>query len=147
VLRSASICAGTALFALVGCGGASKLKSAASAPAQPGRAETVIAVPTGGPTTLQVPPPPAVLRAGGRQLADFTLGAVVTAQSGCLACHAIGGQGNRGPGPNLTQVGSRLSTPRIERALIQPTEPMPSFKHLPRAKLRALVVFLALLRR
>jgi hypothetical protein len=44
-------------------------------------------------------------------------------------------------------VGSTLSPARIERALINPTEPMPSFKHLPPAKLRALVVFLSLLQR
>jgi ubiquinol-cytochrome c reductase cytochrome b subunit/menaquinol-cytochrome c reductase cytochrome b/c subunit len=86
------------------------------------------------------------MRTGGTRLAEFRLGGAVVAQSGCLACHRIGENGNRGPGPNLTHVGSRLSAARIARAIIQPTAPMPSFKHLPRAKFQALVVFLSLLR-
>lgn len=100
----------------------------------------------GGPAELSIQPPPAVARAGGTRLAEFKLGGTVVAQSGCLACHRLGESGNRGPGPDLTDVGSRLSPARIEWAIINPTEPMPSFKHLPRAKLQALVVFLSLLR-
>jgi mono/diheme cytochrome c family protein len=101
---------------------------------------------SGGPAELSIQPPPAVARAGGTQLAEFKLGGAVVAQSGCLACHRLGENGNRGPGPDLTYVGSRLSPARVERAIINPTEPMPSFKHLPTAKLKALVLFLSLLR-
>ena len=68
------------------------------------------------------------------------------AQTGCLACHRIGETGNKGPGPDLTRVGSTLSSRKIERAILSPTAPMPSFRLLPKAKLRALVTFLSLLR-
>jgi len=40
-----------------------------------------------------------------------------------------------------------LSRTRIKRALVRPTEPMPSFKRLRRAKFRDIVVFLSRLRR
>lgn len=102
---------------------------------------------SGSPLTLSIAPPPAALRAGGRLLSEFQLGRTVATQSGCLACHRIGEDGNRGPGRDLTYVGSRLSPGEIERALIHPAAPMPSFKKLPKAKLRALVTFLSLLRR
>jgi cytochrome c2 len=91
--------------------------------------------------------PPAVKRAGGRELAEFKLGRTVMAQSGCLACHRIGSDGNRGPGRSLTDVGSVLSRHGIEHALIDPSAPMPSFKHLPAAKFKALVEFLSELRK
>jgi hypothetical protein len=68
-------------------------------------------------------------------------------ESGYLACHRIVREGNSGPDPGLTQVGSALSTPRIEQAIITPNEPMPPFRRLPKAKLDALVEFLSLLRR
>lgn len=48
--------------------------------------------------------------------------------------------------PESRSGGSTLSTRRIERALIDPSEPMPSFTHLPKGKFRALVRFLSLLR-
>jgi hypothetical protein len=100
----------------------------------------------GGPTTIPVEPPSAVVRADGRQLAGFYFGRAVTAQSGCLACHRIGGTGNKGPGADLTHVGARLPAPAIERAIVHATAPMPSFRYLPEAKLRAVVTFLSLLR-
>jgi mono/diheme cytochrome c family protein len=102
---------------------------------------------SGGPTELAIEPPSAVALAGGAELAEFKLGRLVTAQSGCLACHRIGNNGNRGPGPDLTRVGSRLSPREIERGLISPQAPMPSFRRLPRAEFKAIVQFLALLRR
>ncbi|MFI4992086.1 MAG: c-type cytochrome [Solirubrobacterales bacterium] len=100
----------------------------------------------GSPTLITVSPPPAVVHAGGRQLAEFEQGRMVTAQSGCLACHRIGQTGNHGPGPNLTHIGSKLSGHSIEHALIDPTAPMPSFKNLPPAKFKAVVEFLSELR-
>jgi ubiquinol-cytochrome c reductase cytochrome b subunit/menaquinol-cytochrome c reductase cytochrome b/c subunit len=101
----------------------------------------------GGPAAIDVQAPPAIRAAGGKRLAEFRLGRVVAAQSGCLACHKIGDNGNRGPGPNLTRVGERLSRTRIEHALRRPAAPMPSFRNLPPAKLKAVVTFLSLLRR
>lgn len=100
----------------------------------------------GGPTLITASPPPAVVHAGGHQLAEFEQGRMVTAQSGCLACHRIGQSGNHGPGPNLTHIGAKLSKHGIEHALINPTAPMPSFEHLPAAKFKAVVTFLRDLR-
>jgi hypothetical protein len=99
-----------------------------------------------GETAIAVEPPPTVAHGGGTKLSQFYAGRSVTAQSGCLACHRIGEAGNAGPGPDLTGVGSRLPPAGIERTLTNPTAPMPSFRNLPKAKLRALVTFLSLLR-
>ncbi len=111
----------------------------------PGDRGPVLLAP-GGPTLIPVSPPPTVVHAGGRKLAEFEQGRMVLAQSGCLACHRIGQNGNHGPGPGLTHIGSKLSPQRIEHALIDPSAPMPSFKHLPAAKLKAVVEFLSELR-
>jgi menaquinol-cytochrome c reductase cytochrome b/c subunit len=101
----------------------------------------------GRPTELTVEAPPAAVRAGGERLAEFKIGRTVAAQSGCLACHRIGDAGNSGPGPDLTHVGSLLTSAGITRAILNPTAPMPSFSRTPAAKLHALVIFLSLLRR
>jgi ubiquinol-cytochrome c reductase cytochrome b subunit/menaquinol-cytochrome c reductase cytochrome b/c subunit len=73
----------------------------------------------------------------------FKRGELVVGQSGCLACHVIGDNGNNGPGPNLTTVGSRLPTQAIASTLINPTPPMPSFKNLPKQKFADVVGFLS----
>jgi hypothetical protein len=96
-----------------------------------------------GPPQQLVPVPPAVKNAGGGELREFDAGMKVVAQSGCLACHRIGDQGNSGPGPDLTHIGSTLSEDQIEHAIIYPTAPMPSFKNLPAVKLKDVVDFLA----
>jgi hypothetical protein len=98
-----------------------------------------------GQPALPIQPPRFVERAGGRPLAEFYLGRAVVEQSGCLACHRIGGQGAGEPGPALTHVGSTMPRRSIERVLIDAEPPMPSFSQLPRAKFRALVRFLSLL--
>jgi quinol-cytochrome oxidoreductase complex cytochrome b subunit len=74
---------------------------------------------------------------------QFKAGEQVAAQSGCLACHTFGNNGNSGPGPNLTHIGAKLPRAGIERTLINPTAPMPSFKDLPPKKFNDLVNFLA----
>ena len=79
----------------------------------------------------------------GASLAQYNAGKLVAAQSGCLACHKLGDNGNDGPGPPLTDVGSRVPKQAIARTLINPTAPMPSFKDLPPAKFNALVAFLS----
>ena len=60
-------------------------------------------------------------------VAQFDRGKQVVAQSGCLACHKIGENGNAGPGPELTEIASRLPGQAIARTLVNPTAPMPSF--------------------
>ena len=77
---------------------------------------------------------------------QYEPGKLVAAQSGCLACHKIGENGNDGPGPNLTDIGSKLFPAAIERTLDNPTAPMPSFRNMPPEKKKALVAFLAQLK-
>ena len=76
----------------------------------------------------------------------YEAGKLVVAQSGCLACHKIGENGNDGPGPHLTDVGDKLDKGGIRRTLENPTAPMPSFAGLPEDKKAALVDFLAYLK-
>jgi menaquinol-cytochrome c reductase cytochrome b/c subunit len=78
--------------------------------------------------------------------AEYEPGKLVTAQSGCLACHKIGENGNDGPGPELTDIGDKLLPGAIQRTLENPTAPMPSFAGLPEEKKTAMVNFLAQLR-
>jgi hypothetical protein len=78
--------------------------------------------------------------------ANLEKGKLVAAQSGCLACHKIGENGNDGPGPHLSDIGAKLYPAAIERTLDNPTAPMPSFRDLPAEKKQALVQFLAQLK-
>jgi ubiquinol-cytochrome c reductase cytochrome b subunit/menaquinol-cytochrome c reductase cytochrome b/c subunit len=100
----------------------------------------------GDPTTIGMATPARIVRAGGATLAEFNAGRAVVAQSGCLACHKLGENGNDGPGTNLTHIGSRLPTEGIARALVDPTTPMPSFRNLPAKKFNAAVAFLSQLK-
>src|SRR4051812_43299196 len=75
--------------------------------------------------------------------AKYEPGKLVAAQSGCLACHKIGENGNSGPGPNLSTIGNRLPAAAIRRTLDNPTAPMPSFRGLPEKKKADLVAFLS----
>lgn len=70
-------------------------------------------------------------------------GAKIVIQSGCLACHLMAGEGNRGPGPELTTVGAELNRSELRRVLRDPNPPMPSYATLPRERLEALVDYLA----
>lgn len=100
----------------------------------------------GTPTAVDMPTPAGVMQAGGSTLAQFTAGKAVVAQSGCLACHKLGENGNDGPGPQLTHIASRLPRQGIARTLVNPTAPMPPFRNLPADKFNALVAFLAQLK-
>jgi len=77
---------------------------------------------------------------------ELEKGKLVAAQSGCLACHKIGENGNDGPGPHLSDIGDKLEKAAIRRTLENPTAPMPSFSNLPEDKKAALVDFLASLK-
>jgi menaquinol-cytochrome c reductase cytochrome b/c subunit len=100
----------------------------------------------GSPTAIEMATPTAVVQAGGSALTGYEEGKRVVAQSGCLACHKIGDNGNAGPGPNLTHIAARLPRQGIARTLVNPTAPMPSFKNLPPKKFTAIVNFLAQLK-
>jgi len=100
----------------------------------------------GSPTAIEIATPPAVVQAGGAALAEYNAGKAVVAQSGCLACHKIGDNGNSGPGPDLTRIGARLPRQGIARTLVNPTAPMPSFANLPPQKFQAVVGFLSQLK-
>jgi len=56
----------------------------------------------GSPTTIDMKTPDRVVQQGPKVLAAFNAGKEVAPQSGCLACHKIGENGNGGPGPPLT---------------------------------------------
>jgi quinol---cytochrome c reductase cytochrome c subunit, bacillus type len=97
----------------------------------------------GAPTRIDMKAPASVV---GKDRLTFDQGKLVAAQSGCLACHKLGENGNDGPGPQLTHVGARLPKEAIARTLQNPTAPMPSFKNLPPDKFNALVSFLSQLK-
>jgi menaquinol-cytochrome c reductase cytochrome b/c subunit len=75
--------------------------------------------------------------------ADVEPGKEVAAQSGCLACHKLGDNGNNGPGPELTHIGARLPRNAIARSLQIGPGIMPSYQSLPPQKFDALTQFLA----
>ncbi len=95
---------------------------------------------TGSPNSVDMKPPANFTAA---QKNTFTQGELVVGQSGCLACHVLGGNGNDGPGPNLTHVASRVPQQQLAATLINPTPPMPSFAGLPKNKFNTLVAFLS----
>jgi hypothetical protein len=106
----------------------------------------VLGIPVVEPLGAGIPVPTAVQRGGGRLKAEYAGGRSVYLGSGCGACHRIGAVGNRGPGANLTHIGSHLSPGRLERAIVDAKAPMPSFSRLPKLELHQLVRFLSLLR-
>jgi quinol---cytochrome c reductase cytochrome c subunit, bacillus type len=97
----------------------------------------------GSPTAIETPTPAALIKAGGPALAVYEEGKAGVAQSGCLGCHKLGDNGNNGPGPEITHIGSRIPRYGIARTLVNPTNPMPSYKHLPAKKFEAIVDFLS----
>ncbi|HEX8084436.1 MAG TPA: c-type cytochrome [Solirubrobacteraceae bacterium] len=107
---------------------------------------TYLGANAGSPTAIEMDPPSAVIAEGPDKVRQFEEGKQVVAQSGCLACHKIGENGNDGPGPPLTEIGQRLRRQAIARTLINPTAPMPSFADLEPEQLDVMVEFLAQLK-
>ena len=70
-------------------------------------------------------------------------GKEVVAQSGCLACHKLGDNGNDGPGPELTHIGARIPSSAIARSLQVGPSIMPSYSGLSPQKAQALTAYLA----
>jgi menaquinol-cytochrome c reductase cytochrome b/c subunit len=93
---------------------------------------TFLGASAGSPTEIELQVPP-----------QFETGKQVAAQSGCLACHKFGENGNDGPGPELTEIGAKLPAQAIERTLVNPSGIMPEYGSLPPEKFNALVEFLA----
>ena len=79
---------------------------------------TVLGALAGSPTEIDLKVPP-----------QLEQGKEITASSGCLGCHKIGENGNT-LGPNLSEIGDRLGRAAIERTLVNPTSPMPSYESL-----------------
>jgi ubiquinol-cytochrome c reductase cytochrome b subunit/menaquinol-cytochrome c reductase cytochrome b/c subunit len=104
---------------------------------------TYLGASAGSPTSIELETPPSVMAAGPETVEKFEAGRQVTAQSGCLACHKIGENGNDGPGPPLTEIGQRLPRQALARTMINPTAPMPSFRDLPPDQFDNLIEFLA----
>jgi ubiquinol-cytochrome c reductase cytochrome b subunit/menaquinol-cytochrome c reductase cytochrome b/c subunit len=94
------------------------------------------------PNSVNLKPPSSLTP---QEKATFAAGELVVGQSGCLACHKIGDNGNDGPGPNLSHIGKILEPGAIASTLRNPTAPMPSFKNLPPQKFQNVVNFLSLL--
>jgi menaquinol-cytochrome c reductase cytochrome b/c subunit len=97
---------------------------------------------TGSPNTVDLKPPSNLTAA---QKRTWQAGADVVGESGCLACHVIGENGNNGPGPVLTNIANTVPSAQIASTLRNPTPPMPSFKDLPADKFNDLVYFLSTL--
>jgi ubiquinol-cytochrome c reductase cytochrome b subunit/menaquinol-cytochrome c reductase cytochrome b/c subunit len=77
---------------------------------------------------------------------EYEAGKLVAAQSGCLACHQFGENGNNGPGPKLTEIGARLNPAAIARSLEIGPGIMPSYASMAKdepEKFRDLVAFLS----
>jgi mono/diheme cytochrome c family protein len=70
-------------------------------------------------------------------------GKEVVAQSGCLACHKLGENGNDGPGPELTHIGALLPRNAIARSLEIGPSIMPSYSGLSPQKKAALTAYIA----
>ena len=110
---------------------------------------TYLGASAGPPTAIAMPTPARIEAQGGALLAEYNKGKTVVAQSGCLACHKIGENGNDVPGPELTESASRLPSQAIARTLVNPTAPMPSFSGLQKNqpdKFQAMVSFLGQLK-
>jgi menaquinol-cytochrome c reductase cytochrome b/c subunit len=98
---------------------------------------------TGSPNSVDMAPPSNLSTTA---KASFRAGELVVGQSGCLACHVIGENGNNGPGPILTHIGAIRRPAAIASTLRNPTAPMPSFAGLAKAnpqKFQNLVSFLS----
>ncbi|MBN8866131.1 MAG: c-type cytochrome [Solirubrobacterales bacterium] len=87
----------------------------------------------GPPTEIDLPTAP-----------QYEKGKQIVAQSGCLACHAIGENGAHGGlGPDLTEIGSKIPREAIKQSVTIGPGIMPSFKGLGNEDLNAVADYLA----
>jgi mono/diheme cytochrome c family protein len=73
----------------------------------------------------------------------YEAGKQVVADSGCLACHKLGENGNKGPGPELTHIGATVPRAAILRSVEIGPGIMPSFSELDPKELEELADFLS----
>jgi ubiquinol-cytochrome c reductase cytochrome b subunit/menaquinol-cytochrome c reductase cytochrome b/c subunit len=98
---------------------------------------------TGSPNSVNLSTPTGLTA---QERSNFREGEIIVGESGCLACHVLGNNGNNGPGPVLTNIGAILRPGAIADTLRNPTPPMPSFKRLEQtnpAEFNAMVNFLS----
>ncbi len=76
---------------------------------------------------------------------EYEAGKLLVAQSGCLACHKIGENGNNGPGPELTHIAERIPRAAIIRSVTIGPGIMPSYRDLGQKKLDEVADFLSYL--
>ncbi|MBK5232175.1 MAG: c-type cytochrome [Thermoleophilia bacterium] len=75
---------------------------------------------------------------------QYEQGKEIVAQSGCLACHAIGENGAHGGlGPDLTDIGTKIPRAAIKQSLEIGPGIMPSFRGLGQEDLNAVADYLA----
>jgi len=75
------------------------------------------------------------------------LGKLVYESQDCKSCHLLAGQGNKGPGPDLSHIGSKWSAEKIrtqitDPAKIDPQAKMPAHTGIPKPDLDNLVAYL-----
>ena len=75
--------------------------------------------------------------------AEYEPGKEVVASQGCLACHKLGENGNDGPGPELTEIGSKIPREAIARSLEVGPGIMPAYDDLSPKQTEDLTSFLA----
>jgi quinol-cytochrome oxidoreductase complex cytochrome b subunit len=76
---------------------------------------------------------------------QYDEGKLIVAQSGCLACHKLGENGNNGPGPELTHIGQRIPREAIIRSVEIGPGIMPSYRNLGQEEINAVADFLSYL--
>jgi ubiquinol-cytochrome c reductase cytochrome b subunit/menaquinol-cytochrome c reductase cytochrome b/c subunit len=96
---------------------------------------TLAGAETGAPTEISAAVP-----------ARYEAGKEVVAQSGCLACHKLGENGNNGPGPELTHIADRIPRAAIVRSVTVGPSIMPSYSQLPPKKINDLADYLSSLK-
>ncbi|MEX0620895.1 MAG: c-type cytochrome [Solirubrobacterales bacterium] len=75
---------------------------------------------------------------------QYEQGKQIVAQSGCLACHAIGENGSHGGlGPDLTEIGSMIPRLAIKRSVAVGPGIMPAYQGLGEKKLNQVADYLA----
>ena len=74
---------------------------------------------------------------------EYEQGKLIVAQSGCLACHKIGENGNDGPGPELTHIAEKIPRAAIIRSLNVGPGIMPAYDGLSEEQVNQAADFLA----